>query len=414
MREKKLIVLVALVVLIPALAFADCSEPAGASLVSKDLVNQTGKISDLVTEKLTAAELDLLSERVIDLKNAAEIQKGKAEAFQKDLESAGDCGDGLLKLSKAQCIQKQIDLLTARSEVMSDEAKAKTQDQIAELKLQLTASKAMIEASQNYDQASSTLQEMVGGMKKGDFSYKEHLTIIGKALLGSWKQLLTPGPIIAVSAGMAGYGVSRLTPLNNDAKDFYTNNPAPSTVSKITDQIGYAYPVLAPFLIVAAITKNNETMKTFDALAVGTAVSETIVEPLKYIAQEKRPNGVDNLGFPSAHATQTFMMATVLDHEYPGHHHIVGIAATAGAALVSFYRVQEGNHTPGEIFAGMGIGIATGIAASRAVDSEFAAAEGHKRAYYKDAMLGNFRIGKTDKVVHCVPMGLMGSCELTW
>jgi membrane-associated phospholipid phosphatase len=399
----------------PHFASAACDNAAdNANLVSPDLVNQTAQIADRASTKLTTEltgdQLKLMSERVVDLKNAADAQKLKAAEVQKQLNSQGSCGD---TFTQAQCIQKQIDQETARMELMSDDAKAISTKEIAQLQVQLNAPKTLTEGSSTYNQASAALADMV---KANDFSLKEHLGIIYKTLLDprTFKALLTPGPIIALSAGMAGYGIARATPLNKDAKDYYLSNPATGTLSKITDQIGYAYPVLAPFLIVSLVTKNNETMKTFDALAVGTGLSEAIVEPLKYGVGECRPNGADCLAFPSAHAAQTFMMATVLDHEYPGHHHIVGIAAAAGASLVSFYRVQEGNHNPGEIFAGMGIGIATGIAASVGVDNQYAEAEGQKRAYWKDAAMGNFRVPKSDKVVHCVPVGAGGSCNMTW
>lgn len=429
LRAKKLIftsVVIAMTQSVPA--FADCHQTSD-SLISQDLVNKSAQAADLSIDKPTKEQLDFLSDvRVVDLQNASKAQKDKADDAQKDLDSVMECGDAPLKITKAQCIQKAIDTLQgqlnqlhAKMELMSDDGKAsskadetKLQSEIDELKVNLNLPKTSIEASQNYSEAATTLQQMTSDMKRGDFSYKEHLTIIGKALLSSWGELLKPGPIIAVSAGMAGYGVARATSLNADSKaEYQANGPAPS-FTKVTDQIGYAYPVLAPFLIVAAVTKNNETMKTFDALAVGTAISETIVEPLKYIVHEERPNGSDNLGFPSAHAAQSFMMATVLDHEYPGHHHIVGIASYAVAALVAYGRQAEGMHSPGELMAGAGIGIATGIAAAKAVDSQFDAAEGQKQAYWKDAIMGNFRVGKSGKVIHCVPMGLSGSCEMTW
>ena len=387
-------------------ALAGCPDEA-ASMIPGAVV-EAAQISEWVGDKPTAEEVKVLGERVVDLNNAAAANKEKAVEAQKNLDAPGNCGD---KLTQAQCIQKQIDFDTARMDIMSDDAKGKAKDEIAGLQVLLNAPKALSEASTNFMQASGVLQEMI---QTKDFSYKEHFGIIGKALLSSWKELITPGPIVAVASGMAGYGIARATPLNTNANELFIQHPAPSTASKISDQVGYAYPVLAPFLIVAAITKNNNTMKTFDALAVGTAISEAIVEPLKYTVKECRPNGADCLGFPSAHAAQTFMMATVLDHEYPGHHHIVGALAYAGAATVSFFRVWERNHTPGEIFAGAGIGVATGIAASRSVDNEFDAAEGKKRSYWKDAAVGNFRVPKTGKVVHCVPMGLAGSCEMTW
>ena len=323
MREKNWFIFAIVFSLVHSgMAFADCREDADP-VVSKALVDQTNDITDQVGDKLTDNQIKLLGERVKDLQSGANVLSLKAADAKADLSTQVECGDGV-KISKAQCIQKQIDFDKGRMDIMSDEAKTKTQTEVDELQAQLDKPTAISEASSNYAQASSVLREMI---KTNDFSWKEHFGIIGKALLTSWKALITPGPIIVLSAGAAGAGASYASGLDQTDKEWALHaGPAPA-ISKVTDQIGYAYPVLAPFLIVAAITKDNQTMKTFDALTVGTAISQAINEATKYGAGRERPNGSDNLSFFSGHATQSFMMATVLDHEYPGHHHIVGISS---------------------------------------------------------------------------------------
>src|SRR5690348_15625426 len=102
MREKNWALLaIPLSLFVASLVFADCQADGESNLVSQQLVNATQQASDLVVDKPTPDQIQLLNERVVDLRNAAEAQKEHAAAAQKNLDSPGDCGTGL---TQAQCI----------------------------------------------------------------------------------------------------------------------------------------------------------------------------------------------------------------------------------------------------------------------------------------------------------------------
>lgn len=344
-------------------------------------------------------ELNTLSGRAEDFKATADLQASQARLAREELSQPGNCGG---KWTFAECLKKEIAAERDKLPLLSEEARARSDERIEELQSRLDLPDTLESSATNARQASAVLDEMI---QTHDFSFKKHFGIIGKALLNSWSELVAPGPIIAVSSGLSGYALARATSLNKEGTAFGLEHPRPKAIRVLADQINSVYPVLAPFFIAGAVAKNEKAMQTADALIAGTAISSAVVFPLKYLVREARPNGADNLGFPSGHSAQSFMMATVLDQQYPEKHHLVGMAAYAVAGLVGFSRVQGTNHTVGQVSAGAGIGIATGLAAIRSVR------KAEKTLTLTQALTGTFRIhGKT---LQCRPLlgrGFGGTC----
>ena len=89
-------------------------------------------------------------------------------------------------------------------------------------------------------------------------------------------------------------------------------------------------------------------------------LSQTYVQAIKYTVQRERPDGSDDLSFPSGHSASAFATALVLQRHYGWR---VGVPATAVAAYVALARVHDNHHHVSDVI----FGAAMGIAAQRTV-----------------------------------------------
>jgi len=95
-------------------------------------------------------------------------------------------------------------------------------------------------------------------------------------------------------------------------------------------------------------------------LTRGLFVSQIWIQGLKYAVQRERPDGSDNLSFPSGHAAGGFAVATVLARHYGWKGAIPGYL---GAAYIATARVHDNKHYLSDVV----FGAAMGVAGSRTV-----------------------------------------------
>ncbi|MFQ5823037.1 MAG: phosphatase PAP2 family protein [bacterium] len=77
----------------------------------------------------------------------------------------------------------------------------------------------------------------------------------------------------------------------------------------------------------------------------------------KIIVQRTRPNGENNLSFPSGHTSGMFTVASVLDKRYG---YKVGIPSYLLAGFVGISRIKMQKHFPTDVIAGAALGIIVG------------------------------------------------------
>jgi PAP2 superfamily len=87
------------------------------------------------------------------------------------------------------------------------------------------------------------------------------------------------------------------------------------------------------------------------------AITEMLVEPIKFATQRRRPDGSDNLSFPSGHAAITFAGATVLERH-------LGWKKAALAYVIAAYvassRMHDNRHYLSDVVFGAAIGTIAG------------------------------------------------------
>lgn len=84
-------------------------------------------------------------------------------------------------------------------------------------------------------------------------------------------------------------------------------------------------------------------------------VSQAYVQAIKYTAQRERPDGSNNLSFPSGHSASAFATAGVLQRHYGWK---LGVPATVVAAYVATARVHDNKHYLSDVIFGGAMGIA--------------------------------------------------------
>lgn len=131
--------------------------------------------------------------------------------------------------------------------------------------------------------------------------------------------------------------------------------------------------VIVIVIIVYARHKNKTTLKKVAILAlIALLFSDLIVYCLKHLVNEPRPfitldnvnlliSEDDPFSFPSGHTTSTFAVVGVfvlnMKDLVKRHYNLVNIALIIFAVLIPFTRMYVGVHYPGDVLAGVIIGI---------------------------------------------------------
>jgi len=116
-----------------------------------------------------------------------------------------------------------------------------------------------------------------------------------------------------------------------------------------------------------SLSGNGELENSGEQLSRGLLFTYGITGILKYSVGRARPDGSDNLSFPSYHTAGAFCAAAVLWDRFGAE---AGIPIGVLALYTGMSRVNLGKHFPSDVIMGAAIGTACGIAASRVLDSD--------------------------------------------
>ncbi|MBN9294886.1 MAG: phosphatase PAP2 family protein [Flavobacteriia bacterium] len=187
----------------------------------------------------------------------------------------------------------------------------------------------------------------------------DSLQLIGKpdadsaVYLFKYQKLLVPSVFI-------GYGILSLTSdglkqLNTSTKH-EINEHQPDKI-KLDNYTQFA-PAAAVYGLNAFGIKGKHSLKD-RSIILGTSllISSAVVLPTKHLVKEDRPDGSNNLSFPSGHTAFAFATAQFMFREYQEDHFWLSLAGYPFAVFTGIYRTLNDKHWVGDVVAGAGIGI---------------------------------------------------------
>ena len=120
--------------------------------------------------------------------------------------------------------------------------------------------------------------------------------------------------------------------------------------------------IIAPYFELAAVAiagvqSRNDRINTLLIIAKGEAIMLASTFAVKYLRGEARPNGSDNLSFPSGHTAQAFLAASIVHTEFRDKSQWYGVGAYTIATSVAALRMINDKHWQSDVVAGAGFGI---------------------------------------------------------
>jgi membrane-associated phospholipid phosphatase len=163
-----------------------------------------------------------------------------------------------------------------------------------------------------------------------------------------------------VPAVLIGYGAYTF-----NGGGFYTNQDANRDIHRLFPTYRTHldnYLQFVPYLEVGAVALAGVQSRN-DRVNLGLVIlkSELImlssVYLVKAISHEERPDGSDNLSFPSGHTSQAFLAASIVHTEFRDKSQWYGIGAYTVATGVGVLRMVNTKHWQSDVVAGAGFGI---------------------------------------------------------
>lgn len=159
---------------------------------------------------------------------------------------------------------------------------------------------------------------------------------------------------------LIGYGISTI----ND-NGLYSSYDAKRDIQKLFPSLRTKvdnYLIFAPYAELLALNLlkikcQNDFINTSLLILKSELIMAAIVFPMKKIIGIERPDGSDFLSFPSGHAAQAFVAASIIHKEFRYKSQWYGIGAYAIATSVGVFRMINNKHWQSDVFAGAGIGI---------------------------------------------------------
>lgn len=159
--------------------------------------------------------------------------------------------------------------------------------------------------------------------------------------------LIGTGLIINYSSGAIGKE-NLQEHINNAFPDFHTD---------IDDFLMYV-PALTMYTAdLLKVESKNDAFTQTKYLVIAGLANHLVTFGIKHATAETRPNGVDDLSFPSGHTSNAFMMATVLFHEFKDVKPVLAYSGFLFASATGVLRVLNNSHWVSDVLVGAGIGI---------------------------------------------------------
>jgi PAP2 superfamily len=169
-----------------------------------------------------------------------------------------------------------------------------------------------------------------------------------------YKSYLLPATLVVY--GVVSLHTDALKDVNETVKEEVYTERQPNKIH-LDNYLQYA-PAVAVYALnaVGIHGKNNFRDRTI-IYGLSNLMMGITVNSVKKITGETRPDGSDNLSFPSGHTATAFAAAEFMRQEYAAVSPFYGIAGYAAAAATGYLRISNNKHWVGDVVAGAGVGI---------------------------------------------------------
>ena len=154
-------------------------------------------------------------------------------------------------------------------------------------------------------------------------------------------------------------------PADDNVNEAMVNSDFAHNFFKLGKYLGNSYTLLPAALTVYVIGRAKDRPKVSHMgmdLIQSLAVSEALVQTLKYTTRRERPDGSGKNSFPSGHAADTFAFATALERHlgWKG-----AVPAYIFASYVAISRLPDDRHWLSDVVFGASVGIIAGRTVTR-------------------------------------------------
>jgi hypothetical protein len=174
--------------------------------------------------------------------------------------------------------------------------------------------------------------------------------------------------------GLAGAATGALLTVDDEIVDYFRDErPMGQTAQDVGSTLGspqMLFGLAGATYLVGEFSKNSRIRTTGETALESLALTGLTTILLKVSTQRERPDGSNNLSFPSLHAAGSFAVAASL-HE--GYGFRVSVPAFLTAGFISLARVQEQKHFLSDTLFGAALGTVIGL--DRTGDGKGAPAE---------------------------------------
>lgn len=174
----------------------------------------------------------------------------------------------------------------------------------------------------------------------------------------TYRQLVVPA--VLFSGGL----LIKNTPMNSNLQGDFRKILGEDFHTKIDNYLQYEALLQIYGGRYLGLKPKNEALRQTINMIVSNAIMGGIVQSMKFSFKELRPDGTDELSFPSGHTATAFTNASVLFYEYKDANIWYASSGYLFAAATGFLRIANNKHYTSDVLAGAGIGTAVGLAVS--------------------------------------------------
>jgi membrane-associated phospholipid phosphatase len=193
---------------------------------------------------------------------------------------------------------------------------------------------------------------------KGNAQQKDSIQLLIKDDKLTYKQFIVPA--VLISGGL----VMKNTPMNKNLQTDFRRVLGEDFHNKIDNYIQYEALLQIYGGRYLGLKPKHDALQQTINIVVSNAIMGGIVQSMKFSFKELRPDGTDELSFPSGHTATAFTNASVLFYEYKEANIWYASSGYLFAAATGFLRIANNKHYTSDVLAGAGIGTAVGLAVS--------------------------------------------------